>query len=58
VRHNRGTEIGAACGQLAADTAGSPARAAVAKRRRVLEEQSRGLRFSGVVDLPVVTDPR
>jgi 23S rRNA (adenine2503-C2)-methyltransferase len=40
VRRNRGLEIGAACGQLAADQAGTPAPAAVARRREVLVEQS------------------
>ena len=33
VRRNRGIEIGAACGQLAAERAGAPAPAAVARRR-------------------------
>ena len=36
VRRNRGVEIGAACGQLAADLAGEPAPAAVARRRELL----------------------
>jgi len=40
VRRNRGVEIGAACGQLAADRAGVPAPAAVARRRQVLVDQS------------------
>ena len=40
VRRNRGVEIGAACGQLAAELAGTPAPAAVARRRRLLVERS------------------
>lgn len=36
VRRNRGREAGAACGQLAAERAGSPAPAAVARRRELL----------------------
>ncbi|HUG48312.1 MAG TPA: 23S rRNA (adenine(2503)-C(2))-methyltransferase RlmN [Candidatus Limnocylindria bacterium] len=36
VRRNRGLEIGAACGQLAAERAGEPAPAAVARRRELL----------------------
>ena len=40
VRRNRGVEIGAACGQLAADRAGAPAPAAVARRRELLVVQS------------------
>jgi 23S rRNA (adenine2503-C2)-methyltransferase len=40
VRRNRGVDIGAACGQLAADRAGGPAPAAVARRRQVLVAQS------------------
>ena len=40
VRRNRGVEIGAACGQLAADQAGAPAPAAVARRRQLLVTQS------------------
>jgi len=36
VRRNRGVDIGAACGQLAADRAGAPAPAAVARRRQLL----------------------
>jgi 23S rRNA (adenine2503-C2)-methyltransferase len=40
VRRNRGVEIGAACGQLAADQAGAPAPAAVARRRELLVLQS------------------
>ena len=40
VRRNRGIEIGAACGQLAADRAGEPAPAAVHRRRELLEQRS------------------
>ena len=40
VRRNRGVEIGAACGQLAADQAGAPAPAAIARRRELLVLQS------------------
>lgn len=36
VRRNRGREAGAACGQLAAERAGSPPPAAVARRRELL----------------------
>src|SRR4051812_49430091 len=38
IRFNRGQEVGAACGQLAADRAGEAAPAAVAWRRRRLEQ--------------------
>ncbi len=40
VRRNRGVDIGAACGQLAAELAGSPAPAAVARRRQLLVDRS------------------
>jgi 23S rRNA (adenine2503-C2)-methyltransferase len=40
IRFNRGQEVGAACGQLAADRAGEPAPEAVAWRRRRLEQAS------------------
>jgi 23S rRNA (adenine2503-C2)-methyltransferase len=40
IRRNRGQEIGAACGQLAAERAGEPAPAVVARRRRRLEDES------------------
>jgi 23S rRNA (adenine2503-C2)-methyltransferase len=40
VRRNRGIEIGAACGQLAADQAGEPSPAAVARRRDLLVRRS------------------
>jgi 23S rRNA (adenine2503-C2)-methyltransferase len=40
IRRNRGQEIGAACGQLAAEHAGEPAPAVVARRRERLVAQS------------------
>jgi 23S rRNA (adenine2503-C2)-methyltransferase len=40
VRRNRGIEIGAACGQLAADRAGAPPADAVARRRDLLVSRS------------------
>jgi len=40
VRRNRGVDIGAACGQLAAERAGQPAPAAVQRRRDVIERRS------------------
>jgi 23S rRNA (adenine2503-C2)-methyltransferase len=40
IRRNRGQEIGAACGQLAAERAGEPAPAVVARRRERLVEES------------------
>jgi 23S rRNA (adenine2503-C2)-methyltransferase len=40
IRRNRGVEIGAACGQLAAERAGAPAAPAVAWRRQRLEVAS------------------
>ena len=40
IRRNRGQEVGAACGQLAAERAGEPAAPAVARRRERLEEES------------------
>jgi 23S rRNA (adenine2503-C2)-methyltransferase len=40
IRRNRGQEVGAACGQLAAERAGEPAAPAVARRRRLLETAS------------------
>ena len=36
IRRNRGQEIGAACGQLAAERAGAPPAPAVARRRELL----------------------
>jgi 23S rRNA (adenine2503-C2)-methyltransferase len=40
VRRNRGLDIGAACGQLAAEHAGQPAPAAVQRRRELIERRS------------------
>ncbi len=40
VRRNRGVEIGAACGQLAAELSGQPTPAAVARRRKLLVDKS------------------
>ena len=40
IRRNRGQEIGAACGQLAAERAGEPAAPAVARRRERIESAS------------------
>jgi len=45
IRRNRGAEIGAACGQLAAERAGEPPVAAVARRRaRLVDESAAALR--------------
>ena len=40
VRRNRGLDIGAACGQLAAEHAGRPAPTAVQRRRELIERRS------------------
>jgi 23S rRNA (adenine2503-C2)-methyltransferase len=40
VRRNRGVDIGAACGQLAAELAGQPTPSAVARRRKLLLDTS------------------
>jgi 23S rRNA (adenine2503-C2)-methyltransferase len=40
IRRNRGVDIGAACGQLAAERAGEPTPAAVQRRREVIERRS------------------
>ncbi len=40
IRRNRGQEVGAACGQLAAERAGEPPAPAVARRRARLERES------------------
>jgi 23S rRNA (adenine2503-C2)-methyltransferase len=40
IRRNRGQEVGAACGQLAAERAGEPPAPAVARRRARLEAES------------------
>ena len=45
IRRNRGQEVGAACGQLAAERAGEPAAPAVARRReRLVAESAAALR--------------
>src|SRR4051812_3274236 len=45
IRHNRGQEIGAACGQLAAEHAGAPAPIVVQRRReRLVSESAAALR--------------
>jgi 23S rRNA (adenine2503-C2)-methyltransferase len=45
VRRNRGQEVGAACGQLAAERAGDPPAHAVERRRqRIVAESARALR--------------
>ncbi len=66
VRRNRGTEIGAACGQLAAELAAQPTPAAVARRRQILVERSavalRGADASSeaaaMIDAPAVVTSR
>ena len=57
VRRNRGIEIGAACGQLAAERAGEPAPAAVARRRsRLVVASAAALRGERATEpLPVGT---
>jgi 23S rRNA (adenine2503-C2)-methyltransferase len=40
IRRNRGEEVGAACGQLAAERTGEPPAPAVARRRERLEQES------------------
>ena len=54
IRRNRGQEVGAACGQLAAERAGEPPAPAVARRRELLVVRSaaalRGERASGPAD--------
>ena len=40
VRHSRGVDIGAACGQLAAELAGQPTPRVVARRRKRLVDRS------------------
>ena len=47
VRRNRGLDIGAACGQLAAERAGQPAPAAVQRRRDILERRSAAALLDG-----------
>jgi 23S rRNA (adenine2503-C2)-methyltransferase len=60
IRRNRGQEIGAACGQLAAERAGEPPAAAVARRReRLVRESAAGLRGERSRDaLPAGVDAR
>ena len=54
IRRNRGQEVGAACGQLAAERAGEPTAPAVARRRELLVVRSaaalRGERMAGPAD--------
>ena len=47
VRRNRGIDIGAACGQLAAERAGRPAPVAVQRRRDVIEARSAAALVAG-----------
>jgi hypothetical protein len=42
IRRNRGQEVGAACGQLAADRSGEPPAPAVARRRELHGRAQRG----------------
>ncbi len=54
VRRNRGLDIGAACGQLAAEMAGAPTPAAVQQRREAIERRS----AAALIDLPArMTQP-
>jgi 23S rRNA (adenine2503-C2)-methyltransferase len=57
IRRNRGQEVGAACGQLAAERAGEPPAPAVARRRERLEKESaaalRGERSNAAVPVGV-----
>jgi 23S rRNA (adenine2503-C2)-methyltransferase len=54
VRSNRGLDIGAACGQLAAELAGAPTPAAVARRhRRLVDRSAAALRSAGDALAPV-----
>jgi 23S rRNA (adenine2503-C2)-methyltransferase len=50
VRRNRGIDIGAACGQLAAERAGAPAPAAVRRRRDIIERRSAAALTSGAAE--------
>ncbi|MFV2064703.1 MAG: 23S rRNA (adenine(2503)-C(2))-methyltransferase RlmN [Chloroflexota bacterium] len=47
VRRNRGLDIGAACGQLAAELAGKPVPAAVKRRRDIIERRSAAALVNG-----------
>ncbi len=62
VRRNRGTEIGAACGQLASERAGEPPAATVARRRERLVTESaaalRGDRVGGWAGRPALAPRR
>jgi 23S rRNA (adenine2503-C2)-methyltransferase len=53
IRRNRGQEVGAACGQLAAERAGEPPAPAVARRRRLLEVASAAALRGERSDAPV-----
>ena len=55
IRRNRGQEIGAACGQLAAERAGEPPPAVVARRRdRLIDESAHALRGERSTEPPPV----
>ncbi len=62
VRRNRGQEVGAACGQLAAEQSGEPPAPVVARRRERLEAESaaalRGERSSGPAPAGIVPGDR
>ncbi len=59
IRRNRGVEIGAACGQLAADRAGEPPPIVVARRReRLVAESAAGLRGERATDPAPSLGPR
>ncbi len=60
VRRNRGVDIGAACGQLAAELAGAPTPAAVARRQQLLVDRSTAaLQDAAATDaLPVMAGDR
>jgi hypothetical protein len=47
VRRNRGIDIGAACGQLAAERVGQPAPEAVRRRREIIERRSAAALVNG-----------
>ncbi len=59
IRRNRGQEVGAACGQLAAERAGEPAPAVVARRReRLVAESLDALRGSSRATSAATPTPR
>jgi 23S rRNA (adenine2503-C2)-methyltransferase len=58
IRRNRGQEVGAACGQLAAERAGEPPAPAVARRRRRLEAESAAALRGERIRSPAPTDLR